>query len=310
MIREAIFGVAAAVAIVFAMGAGALDQLTYSRTAGHYFSSDGVPIHYVIEGEGDPVILLHGLGVNPDINFRRSGLIQALRQEFMVISMDHRGHGLSGKPHDEIAYGTEMPRDVVRLMDHLGIERAAVVGYSLGGMVTLKLTTMYPERLVCVSPNAFGYVEDLPERRDLLEGIVASLEAGDGFAPLIRGVAPPGNPPSDRRIRYVDNFLRQVNDQHAVAQLVRGFPELLLDPDELRANTVPVLTMIGTEDPLIDDVEKLGELMANIEIVHIEGRDHVTAISQEFRDRLRAFIREHYAREREDGQAPELAEAV
>jgi len=303
MIREWIFGVLAAAFIAMALGQGLLDQVAFARTKGDFFNSNGVPIHYVIEGEGDPVILLHGLGVNPDINFRRSGLIQALRQEFQVISMDHRGHGLSGKPHDEADYGAEMPRDVIRLMDHLGIERAAVVGYSLGGMVTLKLTTMYPERLICSSPNAFGYVEDVEDRRLLLEEIVDSLEAGEGFAPLIRGVAPPDNPPSARRIRYVSNFLQQVNDEHAVAQLVRGFPELLLDPDELRANTVPVLTMVGTEDPLKEDVAALGELMANIEIVHIEGRDHVTAISQEFRDRLRAFIREHYARSREEAQA-------
>lgn len=307
---ERIVGVLAAAFIVIALGRGMLDTMAFARTKGAFFNSNGVPIHYVIEGEGDPVILLHGLGVNPDINFRRSNLIQALRQEFQVIAMDHRGHGLSGKPHDETYYGAEMPRDVVRLMDHLGIDRAAVVGYSLGGMVTLKLTTMYPERLVCVSPNAFGYVEDLPERRAMLEEIVESLEDGQGFGPLIRGVAPPDNPPSDRRVRYVSNFLRQINDEYAVAQLVRGFPDLLLDPDDLRANEVPVLTMIGTEDPLIEDVEKLGALMANIEIVHIEGRDHVTAISQEFRDRLRAFIREHYERERTGVPTQEVAESA
>ena len=306
---ERILGVLAAIFVMLALGRGVLDHMAFARTTGAFFDSNGVSIHYVVEGEGDPVLLLHGLGVNPDVNFRRWNLIQTLRQEFTVISMDHRGHGLSDKPHDEDAYGAEMVHDVIRLMDHLGIERAAVAGYSLGGMITLKLATMYPERLVCVSPNAFGYVEDVPERRAEADELADNLEANQGFETLIQGISPPGNPPSERRIRLVDGFLRQINDQRAIAQVVRGFPELLLDPEDLRANEVPVLTMIGTEDPLIHDVEALEELMANIEVVHIEGRDHVDAINQEFRERLREFIREQYARERGE-VAPEETPAA
>lgn len=292
-------GVAAILVVILAIGGYALSQhLLFSRVLGEFFDSDGVAIHYVIEGEGDPVILVHGLGANADVNFRRSNLTQALAEEFQVISMDNRGHGLSDKPLDPEAYGIEMVRDVIRLMDYLGHEQAAVVGYSMGGMITLKLTTLYPERLVCASPNAFGFVEDVPERRVLMEEMVLSLEAGEGFGPLIRGIAPPEAPPSERRIRMVNRALLRMNDPAAIALVVRGFPELLVTPEELAANEVPVLSMVGTEDPLRPDVEVLGELMANSEVRLIEGRNHLNAISQEFRDTLRGFIREHYAERR------------
>jgi len=96
------------------------------------FDSNGVSIQYTVEGQGEPVVLIHGLHASTDINWRAPGIIKALAENYQVIAMDVRGHGHSGKPEQEEAYGMEMVEDVIRLLDHLKIKKAHVVGYSMG----------------------------------------------------------------------------------------------------------------------------------------------------------------------------------
>ena len=93
------------------------------------------------------MVLIHGLYSSADINWRLPGTIKTLAQSHQVISMDLRGHGHSAKPKEESAYGIEMARDVVRLLDHLKIKKAHIVGYSLGGMIAMKLATEHPDRV-------------------------------------------------------------------------------------------------------------------------------------------------------------------
>ena len=108
------------------------------RVEGAYFTSRGVTLHYTDEGRGPPVVLLHGFAVNSDLNWRLPGITADLAQDHRVISLDLRGHGLSDKPHLSEGYGLEMAVDVVALLDHLQIDRAQLVGYSLGGFIALK----------------------------------------------------------------------------------------------------------------------------------------------------------------------------
>src|SRR5437764_612909 len=98
------------------------------------FDSRGVKIHYTVEGQGAPVVLIHGLHSSADINWRVPGTIKTLAAHYRVIAFDVRGHGHSDKPDKDDAYGVEMAEDVVRLMDHLKIDKAHIVGYSMGGM--------------------------------------------------------------------------------------------------------------------------------------------------------------------------------
>ena len=88
---------------------------------------DGVKIHFTVEGEGEPVVLVHGLGANADFNWRSPGITAALAKKFRVIAIDVRGHGQSGKPHERKAYGVEMVKDVVRVLDELEIDKAHIV---------------------------------------------------------------------------------------------------------------------------------------------------------------------------------------
>jgi pimeloyl-ACP methyl ester carboxylesterase len=98
-----------------------------------------VRIRFVEEGAGEPVVLLHGFAGSLTNAWRGTGVLADLSKDHRVVAMDLRGHGRSGKPHSADAYGDEMVQDVVRLMDHLKMPRAHVVGYSLGGAVAAKL---------------------------------------------------------------------------------------------------------------------------------------------------------------------------
>lgn len=86
------------------------------------FVSKGVRIHYVEQGRGVPVVLIHGFQ-GTLATWRRVPIFDDLARDYRVIAIDQHGHGRSGKPHDTAAYGREMGLDIVRLLDHRGIHR-------------------------------------------------------------------------------------------------------------------------------------------------------------------------------------------
>jgi pimeloyl-ACP methyl ester carboxylesterase len=135
-----------------ALAAGAA-TLAAARAAGaapqeRVFDSAKVPVRFIEEGAGEPVILMHGYTLDADDEWVRTGLFAALAGHYRGVALDARGHGRSGKPHDPAAYGPEMGLDIVRLMDHLGIPRAHVVGYSMGSHVVAQLLIARPERFL------------------------------------------------------------------------------------------------------------------------------------------------------------------
>ncbi|MGH6943137.1 MAG: alpha/beta hydrolase, partial [Geminicoccaceae bacterium] len=172
-------------AAVLAASVAALHHALTWRVRGRYFDSDGIRLHYTDEGQGAPVVLLHGLAVQSDLNWRRPGVIKALTHHFRVISLDLRGHGLSDKPHEVAAYGATMAQDVVRLLDHLGIARAHVAGYSLGGFLALKLAAVHQDRLIGAALMGAGWESPFNSAfLDAVPRLAADLEAGHGIAPL------------------------------------------------------------------------------------------------------------------------------
>jgi pimeloyl-ACP methyl ester carboxylesterase len=124
------------------------------------FDSAGVEIHYRFAGDGLPVILIHGLYSSAGINWHLPGTIKLLAENYRVIALDARGHGRSGKPKEDDAYGVAMVEDVIRLMDHLEIEKAHIVGYSMGGMIAMKLITEHPDRVLTGSLGGMGWLRE------------------------------------------------------------------------------------------------------------------------------------------------------
>ncbi len=105
-----------------------------------FSSFDGTDLYYEEEGLGRPVVLLHGLSVDVEVNWKTPGIWSALVQSgHRVIGFDARGHGRSGKPHEPTAYENDaMVRDVAALLDELSLDEIDLVGYSMGASTALQ----------------------------------------------------------------------------------------------------------------------------------------------------------------------------
>ncbi len=265
-----------------------------NRVKGIFESPDGVRIRYVAEGRGEPVVLIHGFAVNANLNWRFYGVAQKLAKHYRVITFDNRGHGQSDKPHDPTLYGAELVEDVVRLMDHLGVERAHVAGYSLGGFITLRLMASHPERLCSAVVCAAGWERREGEHMRQLDEAANTLERGDGFRMILRSLDPEEKPFGELRILVVDACLRFLNDTQAMAAAVRSLSALEVTEAELRANRVPVLSIIGENDPLKGTVDDLAGVLANHRVVVLRKANHHTAIRRpRLVKEMLSFFNEH-----------------
>lgn len=267
----ALLAVLAAASIVFYL-------IVLKRTPGQRFDSDGVQLYYTDEGSGVPIILVHGFGVHSDLNWRRPGCVGKLRQRgYRVITVDVRGHGRSAKPHTPEAYGTALSDDVVRLMDHLGIAKAHLAGYSMGGFITLKTIQRHPDRLLSGIICAAGWSTLDTEILALFEEIVKAMDERKVFDPITHWLDPKKRAPAIQ-CAVVNFFMNKTNDVNAIVNVFRTFEALSVDESALRVNTVPALTLVGTRDGIKDVSDKLTGLMANHELVTIPGGDHLTTI--------------------------------
>jgi thiosulfate/3-mercaptopyruvate sulfurtransferase len=305
-----IIGIASAIAFVVAALAAAILARVMRRVRGDTFNSNGTRVHFTVEGEGEPVVLLHGFAVNADLNWRLPGITLSLSRKYRVIAMDLRGHGLSGKPHDIAAYGTEMVDDVVRLLDHLGIKEAHVAGYSLGAVIALKLAATHPDRLLSASLLGAGWEQpDNSVFLDAIPEIEADLRAGQGVGPLVGYLGDDREKPGLIHTTWVKLASRYINDGEALAAVVGSIPALALQEHELRQIRVPMCGIAGSRDSLRVGVESLRGLVPDSKVVIIDGADHVSAPRRpELCKALMAFLgerREYLNSEAEQYRHPE-----
>ncbi|HDP34786.1 MAG TPA: alpha/beta hydrolase [Candidatus Hydrogenedentes bacterium] len=265
----------------------------WSRS-GACFESDGLRLHYVEKGTGTPVILVHGFAITLGGNWFLPHIFQRLAREYRVIAFDNRGHGRSTRFYKPEDYGTRFVEDIIRLMDHLNIEKAHVIGYSLGGFITLKLIEMYPERLLSAAPCGAGWTQDPEKELVISEKIATSLEGGTGFLPLLEWLEPPGKPKRKRMIAVINAFMCWLFDVKAMAAIMRSFHQLMVSEEALRANKVPALAIVGGKDPFCKFAKQLAEVTSNLELVIVPNGDHgTTVISGKTIRALRKFLEEH-----------------
>jgi pimeloyl-ACP methyl ester carboxylesterase len=223
-----------------------------------------------------PIVLMHGYTGNLDRHFLANGVFANLAKDHRVIAFDLRGHGKSDKPHEATAYGEEMARDVVRLLDHLKIERAHVIGYSLGAVIAGRLATLHPDRLISAA-----YLAQVPFREmtsDLAkfaEESVKELEGDLPFRSLALALQPPGSkPPSDDELRKMVAPLVAANDVKALAALWRGYGTLLTSDAALDASKVPMMVLIGSEDQSAAAIPALVKTHPDIRTLVVQGAQH------------------------------------
>lgn len=261
----------------------------------HFFDSNGVKIHYVTEGQGEPVVLIHGFTASVPVQWQLPGIFSRLAKEYQVIAIDNRGHGKSDKPHDPAKYGPEMVGDVIRLLDHLKIDKAHIVGYSMGGFMTGYLISKHPERVISATLGGAGWEQAEDPRLTFIEDLAKSLETGEGIRPLIMQLNPPGAPaPSEEQISSINQMVMLMNDPKALAACIRGIRGLSVAKEKLEANQVPTLCIIGDKDPLKAGVDEMEKHMANLTVCVVPGADHMTAFTQpKFINDLKAHLAAH-----------------
>jgi pimeloyl-ACP methyl ester carboxylesterase len=240
-----------------------------------FFDSNGVRIRYVEQGQGPPIVLMHGYTGTLDRHFIANGVFANLAKDHRAIAIDLRGHGKSGKPYEPRAYGEEFARDVVRLLDHLKIQRAHVLGYSLGAFIAGRVATMHPERLISVVYVAGLPLRDLSFMEPFAQDSVKELESDLPFRSLVMALQPPGSkPPSDDEIRKAVAPLVAANDVKAFAALWRGYNTLAVTDTQLAAVRVPSIVITGSEDLNAAGVPELNKLHPRIRTVVVHGAQH------------------------------------
>lgn len=248
-----------------------------------FFDSNGVRIRYVVEGKGAPVVLIHGMTLDVESQWDEAGIRKALATNYQVIAFDLRGHGKSGKPHEASAYGVEMVEDVRRLLDHLHIKKAHVVGYSLGGTIALKFVTMYPERCLSV---VIGEGAVYHERYDFsAEDEAARNSAAVSDPAQVMPKLPPGTPAD--AVRRRDAWVKMPHDFRAYAAIFQSLKALKVADVKLEANRVPVLGLFCRSG---DQSEYLTMRLSNFKAGFVGGSHRDAYLRPEFLAKVKDFL--------------------
>jgi pimeloyl-ACP methyl ester carboxylesterase len=242
-----------------------------------FFDSEGVRIRYVVQGQGEPVVLLHGNGGSLN-SWIDAGVMPNLAKDYRVIAFDARGHGKSGKPHETAAYGREMGLDVVRLLDHLGIRRAHVVGYSMGASTVATLLTTHPDRFLTATlggaAGRFRWTEKDAARADL-EGSEKEKECVSRTQ--INRLRPVGEPAiSDTEFQKLSAAcMANPNvDRLAMAAVSRGMKDQMITHAQVLAVKVQTLGVVGSLDGFVEDFQALAKLRPDMKLIVIDGASH------------------------------------
>lgn len=230
------------------------------------FSHDGVEIAFLDQGEGEPIVLVHGFASNKEVNWVAPGWMATLAGAGRrAIALDNRGHGASAKLYEPAAYHSRlMAEDVRALLDHLGLPRADVMGYSMGARIAAYLALAHPDRVRSAVFGGLG--SKLVDGVGLPETLAEGLEAPDLAAV------------TDPTARTFRSFAEQTkSDLRALAACIRGSRQTL-SRAEVERMAVPVLVAVGSKDAIAGSPRELAALIPGARALTIPNRDHMLAV--------------------------------
>ena len=243
------------------------------------FHNGSVEIAYLDEGEGDPVVLIHGFASSKNVNWIYPAWTSTLTKAgYRVIALDNRGHGESSKLYDPEQYSIGiMAGDARALIDHLKIERADMMGYSLGGRITAYLALNDPQRI----------------RSAILGGIGMTMIVGGGPGENVASALEAASledvtDPMGRTFRAFADQTR--SDRRALAACLRG-SRRLMTREEAAAIKVPTLIAVGTTDDVAGSAYELGQIIPGSQVLDIPNRDHMRAVGDRvYKDGVLEFL--------------------
>jgi pimeloyl-ACP methyl ester carboxylesterase len=240
-----------------------------------------VEIAFLDEGGGEPIVLIHGFASNKEVNWVQPGWIATLKSAGRrAIALDNRGHGRSSKLYDPADYHTRhMAEDVCALLDHLKLERADILGYSMGARIAAFLALEHPERVRAAIFGGLGM--NLIEGTGAPDRIAAALEAPDPATVT---------EPQARMFRI---FAEQTkSDRRALAACIRGSRQTLTR-EQAAAIRVPVLVVVGTTDTIAGSAAALAALIPGARAVAVPNRDHMRTVGDKaFKAAVLEFLAE------------------
>lgn len=258
------------------------------------FDSNGVTIRYVTEGNGEAVVLIHGWMSDSGMWGRLDSNPAA--KEYQLIALDLRGHGKSDKPHDAANYDAEVAVDVIRLLDHLKIEKAHLVGYSSGSFVAGKVAATYPNRVRSVvfggQAPIIGEVKDSDFSE--VELFAKLVDEGKDLGAYILAASPEGSKLTDEQAKALAKFAYAGKDVKAFAAAGRGYKQLAVTEEDLKRCEAPLLFIHGgnESDHVKSKVTAARKTLGRGELKVIEGANHMTTLTNpEFGSSIKTFLR-------------------
>jgi pimeloyl-ACP methyl ester carboxylesterase len=247
------------------------ETMTHKWTA-----SDGVELAFHETGEGRPVLLLHGLFSDAQMNWIKFGHAERIASEgFRVIMPDLRAHGASGRPHDPAYYPDGvLARDVRELVAHLGLDTFDLGGFSLGARTTLEAVGegMKPGKAVLGGMGLEG-IRNWARRKHFYLEAIAEFET-----------AARGNPHW-----LAIQFMKTMNvDREAAALLLESFADS--EEQWLRAFTMPTLVVVGSEDRDNGSGEELAAALPNATYREVPGTHMSSVTKSDFGNEIAGFL--------------------
>ncbi|QND72016.1 alpha/beta fold hydrolase [Tardiphaga robiniae] len=230
------------------------------------FHNGAVEIAYLDEGEGDPIVLVHGFASSKNVNWVYPTWVSELKKHNRrVIALDNRGHGDSSKLYDSEQYSIgAMAADVRALLAHLGIVRTDMMGYSMGARITAYIAYSHPELIRSAIFGGLGI------------GLIKGGGPGENVALALE--ADSLNDVTDPVGRTFRAFADQTrSDRRALAACLRGSRRLMTN-EEAAAIKVPLLIAVGTTDEISGSAQELQKVIAGSEVLDIPNRDHMRAV--------------------------------
>jgi pimeloyl-ACP methyl ester carboxylesterase len=228
-------------------------------------ANDGVRLAWESVGTGPPVVLVHGFASSRAQNWKEPAWYKTLGEGgYRVVAMDCRGHGESDKPHTDESYGDKMVADILTVMDAANLDRAALMGYSMGGILAVGVLMTRPERItraVCAGIGETYFASKMHRR-----GIAAALRASDPATIT---------DPTEKAFRA---FASQGGKDMLALAACMSADRTMYSRQQLASCKVPVLVVDGDKDTQAGAPGPLAAAFAEGRAVTVPDRDHMTAV--------------------------------